>query len=291
MLNGGCILAETPGLKNWINFHDKEEMKLEKHIYFAVPITIGMLFWNAQLAIFVIPAGILYFLYSSRRVRLLWNSLSQPRSVEIPESAPSAAGVESEPTLITLVARAPYQLLGVDQDAGTSTIFSSFHQQARNERNDSLRLNKKGRRLAAAKNEMLARRRKQGRPESSLPATAQKDLKNSLRALLADRPVYSGEVVQFSNLSSLVTKEYQVGAEIEELGHTATCGAADQIAGRGSSRFVIQSQTGRLLNNTGEGQVVFLPGTRFLIVARQPWQNPDVPGSPPGFTFELVEVA
>jgi hypothetical protein len=263
----------------------------KKQLYFGIPIGIGMLFWNALLAYIAILAGILYFLYTKGMFRLLWNLTSRAGGVEVPAGVPVAAGAESEPTMITLVTRAPDQLLGVDHDAGTGTIFHAFYQQMREERNDGLRLNKKGRRLTAAKNEMMLRRRKKGRPEwPSSSARAKLDLKNTLHTFLEERPVYSRKVVQFKHLSRSQAEQYRVGVEVEDIGLTSTYEKPDRGAGRGSSRLVIQSQSGRLLSNSGEGQVAFLPGTRFLIVGRAPWQNPDFPGSPPGFTFELVEL-
>jgi hypothetical protein len=109
-------------------------------------------------------------------------------------------------------------------------------------------------------------------------------------AFLEERPVFSGKVIQFKNLTAPMMERYQVGREVDELGLTTTEGSPD-CKGRGSHRLVIHSLSGRLLSNAGEGQVVFLPGTRFVILRREPWQNPDFPGTLPGYSFELMEVA
>jgi hypothetical protein len=61
------------------------------------------------------------------------------------------------------VARAPHILLGVEPDANTKVIIHSFHDLARKQQQNNLRLNKLGRRLEAAKKEMLARRRQRAK--------------------------------------------------------------------------------------------------------------------------------
>ncbi|MGZ3733805.1 MAG: hypothetical protein ACXVC0_02530, partial [Bdellovibrionota bacterium] len=220
-------------------------MKRENQVFIAVPLVVGLLFWEAQFALLVIPLLVLFFCHSKGLFRLFWRMLIRQRGAPVALGIPPQSGVDSEPTLITMVSRAPNQLLGVDQDAGTGTIFRSFHRQVKEEQIDGLRLNKKGRRLTAAKNAMLSQRRKRGRPASTPATRTQGDLKNSLRALLEDRPVFQGKVIQFTNLSPSVKEEYQVGVEIEELGLTGICGDHKPAARSGSSRFVIQSQSGR----------------------------------------------
>jgi hypothetical protein len=246
-------------------------------LYIGVPVVVALLFWYPLAAIGLAAAGAFYGLYSRglfRRLRLLVGKL-------LTEEPEEPAVLESpEPTMITMVKQAPHELLGVDGDAGTSTIFHTFMEKMKVERNDNLKLNKKGRRLAAAKNELMARRRRQKKGV----------LENNLENFLADRPVYSGKVVQFRNLAPAALEKYNVGSQIEGLGLGTTSGSPD-CKGRGSHRFVIRSQSGRLLSDSREGQVAFLPGTSFVILSREPWRNPDDPETAEGFSFELEEVA
>jgi hypothetical protein len=262
---------------------DRVKVRRDFPLFGLAALAVGALFWSGPLALLFLLVGVLYFLASRHVFQLLWKATFRAAPLASPEA-------EGEPTLITLIVRAPYQLLGIHQDAGTGTIFRSFYEQVKGEQEEGLRLSKKGRRLAAAKNAMMHSRRQRTQPDNSR-ANAQKRVRDSLHELLEQRPVYAGTVVQYTNLSAGLGDSYRAGMEVEDLGLTAFCG--EESCGRGSCRLVIQSQSGRLLhagNHAEGGQVVFLPGTRFLVTGRRPWQNPDHPEMPAGFTIELVEL-
>jgi hypothetical protein len=252
-----------------------------RRVYLAISLGIAFLFWNPGFALIPIIVGVLYFMHS-RKVFRSFSTMFAHREEEV---VTESIGVETEPTLITLVTRAPYELLGVDLEAGTSTILNSFYKRVKAERDDALKLNKNGRRLTAAKNEMMSRRRKQKQSPGK-----KDELESSLTNILEGWPVYSGKVIQFRNLAPSLMDKYQVGKEVSDLGLSISA-ESPECKGKGSHRLVIHSQNGRLLSGSGVGQVAFFPGTRFVVLSREPWQNPDFPDSPKGYSFELMEVA
>lgn len=262
--------------------------------YLALPFVCFFLFWSTPVAAGLLLLATLHFLY----VRGLFPWAKSfalglfGKKVPAPSTAPSL--LDTEKTLITIVFQAPYELLGIDKNAGTGTIFRSFHQQAKQEQGDNLKFSRKGKRLAAAKNEMLMQRRKKGSNPNQIEKVERSEKKqaveNSLLEILESRPIYNGKVVQWKNLSPLNLESYQVGKEIQDVGSTVPLGQKE-VAGKGNCRLVIFSQSGRLLPSAGEGQVVFLPGTKFVILSRTPWKNPNQAGAAEGFSFEIAEVA
>ncbi len=261
--------------------------------YLALPFVCAFLFWSTPVAAGLLLLATMHFLYvrgifpwmKSFALGLLGKKVSTPASV------PNL--LDTEKTLITMVFQAPYELLGIDKNAGTGTIFRSFHQQAKQEQGENLKFSKKGKRLAAAKNEMLMQRRKKGSTQNQIEkierAEKKQAMENSLTEILEGRPIYNGKVVQWKTLSASNLENFQVGKEIQDVGTTIPLGQNEK-AGKGNCRLVIFSQTGRLLPTSGEGQVVFLPGTKFVILSRTPWKNPHQAGQE-GFSFEIAEVA
>lgn len=240
-------------------------------------MAIALLFWNSLYAATFVVVVSIYIICTSGVFGIAWKALRSPRDMSKPSvllEQPTA-----EPTLAIQVLGAPQELLDVDSRAGTSTIMNAFFGKVKAERSDDLRLSKQGRRITAAKNEMMARRRKSKKAESEL------------HCLLASRPLYSGKVVQFKNLSDSALKKYEVGKEIEGIAGISLEADKSSCKGYGRHRLVFHSWTGRLMNESGEVQVAFLPSTRFLVISLERWQNPDDPESPEGYTIELKEVA
>lgn len=260
--------------------------------YLFFSLTIVTLFWSTLVAIAMGAMAMGFYSHHKGVFRLFGRIIRRMRASPSAEKVDAMPTIESEPTLITMVLQAPCQLLGISADAGTSTIFYKFQEKAKEQRGDDLKLNKSGRRLQAAKNAMLSQRRR-GPTASSTPSAkgqAKKNVNGSLSEMLQSQPVYSGKVVQIKNVSAHVLASLQVGKEIEDIGTTTVVGARE-VKGKGNSRFLVLSQTGRLLTGAQEGgQVVFFPGTKFVVLSRTPWTNPENPQAE-GFTFELAEVA
>ncbi len=257
--------------------------------YLFFSLTIVTLFWSTVVAIAMGVLAMGFYSHHKGVFRLLMRIIRRTRRSPGEVKLAANPTIESEPTLITMVLQAPYQLLGISADAGTSTIFYKFQEKAKEQRGDDLKLNKNGRRLQAAKNAMLAQRRR-GPTAPSTKGQAKKNVNGSLCEILQSQPVYSGKVVQIKNVSAHVLASLQVGKEIEDIGTTTVFGARE-VKGKGNSRFLFLSQTGRLLTGAQEGgQVVFCPGTKFVVLSRTPWTNPENPQAE-GFTFELAEVA
>lgn len=247
-------------------------------LFLSPPVAIGLLFWNSFYAAIFVGVSLSYFVFSSGIIGAGWRAFRRRKKAGHPDTIAGPTPDKHEPTLITHILRAPHEFLDVDTEAGTSTIMNSFFEKVKTERHSNMRLSKHGRRITAAKNEMMARRRRT------------KQAEDELHYLLASRPPYSGKVIQFKNLTDTALKKYEVGKEVEGINGLAT-EANLSHSGRGSHRIVIHCQNGRLMQEAGEGQVAFLPGTKFVVVSRERWKNPDHPEAPEGLTIELKEVA